>query len=366
MSNDPLTQLGGLAVAAGWVAAVAAPVVVGCGLLARALGRPVVPRWRHRPAVWTGFDVLFLFFLQMLLVGVVLTVLTSGGFFEAVYGSGGIGGAVSDQTVESVAAVGGGAAGEAVRLLSNDALQLRAMWATLFATPLLLLTGAAIRTLVHGRPPRPDPLSLPGDVAFGVLAWAVATPLVFAVYFAALYLTARLGGTVREHPLTQLGTGATVFDQVFFGVVVCFVTPLAEEYLFRGLLVRWAAGRWYRPWVLVGAAALYAVYRGRVGEEPSLAPLWFVAVLGVGLYALVRLGRLKGRCPVRTAAAVYASAALFGAAHSAVWPTPVPLFVLGLALGYVAARTGRIAGCVVLHGLFNAVSFVLLLRGGAG
>ena len=35
-------------------------------------------------------------------------------------------------------------------------------------------------------------------------------------------------------------------------------------------------------------------------------------------------------------------------------------------LGYAAARTRGIVACVVIHGLFNAISFVYLLRGGAG
>ena len=51
---------------------------------------------------------------------------------------------------------------------------------------------------------------------------------------------------------------------------------------------------------------------------------------------------------------------------SVVWPSPVPLFVLGVALGYLATRTNRIAACAVLHGLFNAVSYVYVLRGGSG
>ena len=49
--------------------------------------------------------------------------------------------------------------------------------------------------------------------------------------------------------------------------------------------------------------------------------------------------------------------------HASVWPSPVPLFLLGLALGAVAVRTGGVLAGTVLHGLFNAVSLVYLLRG---
>jgi membrane protease YdiL (CAAX protease family) len=63
----------------------------------------------------------------------------------------------------------------------------------------------------------------------------------------------------------------------------------------------------------------------------------------------------------RTAGAVYASAALFAAVHSSVWPSPVPLFALGLGLGYLAVRTRGILVPVIVHGLFNAVSAVYVL-----
>jgi membrane protease YdiL (CAAX protease family) len=39
----------------------------------------------------------------------------------------------------------------------------------------------------------------------------------------------------------------------------------------------------------------------------------------------------------------------------------VPLFPLGLVLGFIARRTGSIVPCILLHALFNAVSVGLLL-----
>ena len=46
--------------------------------------------------------------------------------------------------------------------------------------------------------------------------------------------------------------------------------------------------------------------------------------------------------------------------HSFAWPSPVALFVLALGLGWLAHRTRSLAGPIVLHGLFNAVSCMLL------
>ena len=135
--------------------------------------------------------------------------------------------------------------------------------------------------------------------------------------------------------------------------------------LFRGLFVGWTGGRWYRPWAVLTLAAVPAISVG-VGPDGKVGPLVFLGVLAVGLYAILRLGSARPGFPSRTVVSIYATAALFALAHSRVWPSPVPLFVLGIALGYLATRTNRIAACVVLHGLFNAVSFVYVLRGGSG
>ena len=62
--------------------------------------------------------------------------------------------------------------------------------------------------------------------------------------------------------------------------------------------------------------------------------------------------------------AVAADAALFAAMHAQTWPSPVPLFLLALALGWVAVRTRSLVGPVLMHGAFNAVSVVYLLAGG--
>jgi len=42
--------------------------------------------------------------------------------------------------------------------------------------------------------------------------------------------------------------------------------------------------------------------------------------------------------------------------HSFAWLSPVALFVLALGLGWLAYRMRSLAGPIVLHGLFNAVS----------
>src|SRR5205807_5797494 len=51
----------------------------------------------------------------------------------------------------------------------------------------------------------------------------------------------------------------------------------------------------------------------------------------------------------RAAQTIYGIAVLFAAVHP--WPTPIPLFFLGLGLGYLAFRTQSLVTPTVLHGL---------------
>jgi membrane protease YdiL (CAAX protease family) len=50
---------------------------------------------------------------------------------------------------------------------------------------------------------------------------------------------------------------------------------------------------------------------------------------------------------------------LFAASHN-VWPTPVPLLLLGLGLGWLASRTQSLVGPIVCHALFNGVACLVL------
>src|SRR5262249_55767753 len=164
-----------------------------------------------------------------------------------------------------------------------------------------------------------------------------------------------------EHPLAQLGD-LSPLDQVLFLVQACLAAPLVEEILFRGLLLPWAIGARerhagapespllvppvLRPWLVVGVAGLYAATGKRID------PVVFAAILAGG-FGLIWVTVRHGKRHVR---GVYASAALFAAVHSGVWPSPLPLFVLGLGLAWLAVRTRGILAPVVVHGLFNAVS----------
>jgi membrane protease YdiL (CAAX protease family) len=146
---------------------------------------------------------------------------------------------------------------------------------------------------------------------------------------------------------------------------VSVTAPVMEEMLFRGALQRWLQNRpLATPFVMLLALlasvptqkdAWVETWKHGIGAILLHgAPVLFVVVLAV-IYLVVY-------CLSRTSAwpALFAASTLFAAVHSFAWPSPVPLFVLALGLGWLTQRTRSLAGPIVLHGLFNAVSCALL------
>ena len=132
------------------------------------------------------------------------------------------------------------------------------------------------------------------------------------VVFPLLMLAAALNALVRyEHPIVDFLSGqrtAAAAALVILSAVV--VAPLAEEFFFRRVLQGWLQTK-----------------------EP----------------------------PLERGAAVGLTAALFAVAHYGQGLAWLPLFALGLVLGWIVRRTGSLVPAILLHAMFNAVSVVLLL-----
>ena len=58
--------------------------------------------------------------------------------------------------------------------------------------------------------------------------------------------------------------------------------------------------------------------------------------------------------------AVIISALVFALAHLSVGETP-PLFVLGIGLALLRLSTGRLLPCIIMHSLWNGITFANLL-----
>lgn len=188
-------------------------------------------------------------------------------------------------------------------------------------------------------------------IAFGIAGWLLASPVVYAAHGLAEAATRASGLSPSAHPLVEAAAAVRAAPWLT-AASVTLATPFAEEVMFRGLLLGWLVRRPEWVWLPAGLGVLLAglATTGSPAQGPAVG-------LATALAACLLAFR---RWPA--AGAVWSTATLFAAAHSNVWPTPVPLFALGLVLGAVAVRTGGVLAGTVMHGLFNAVSLVYLLR----
>ena len=147
---------------------------------------------------------------------------------------------------------------------------------------------------------------------FRALAWAMAAlivvlPVVLTLNFLSETALEKAGWQPKSQAAVELLNDAPLWPTgIYLGVFAVVLAPVAEEFIFRGVLF---------PFVK------------QLGW-PKLA--WF----GVSfLFALI-----------------HGAAAIF-----------IPLFVLALALTWLYEKTGNLLAPIVVHGLFNAANLALLI-----
>jgi membrane protease YdiL (CAAX protease family) len=360
----------GLSVAAG--GAVTASVAY---LIARrhtkALFAPVGPP--H--AKWDGFGVLGSFFIFALLTQIVQGLLSGFGFFEMLYGPDFPMTLDKEPTAEQKAAA-------AIRIL----------WSSTYA----FVPQIGLIVFLVKRQGGPNPFhfrNLGMNITSGYLTWLLLTPAAFSVFVLAnLANNALTGQKPDKHPLAMLGELGGDREWTLLILQTVFLAPVLEELVFRGVLLPWLSRKempknltaytvhpFLRTNVVLGLAIAISLmlhindWEAALQERNTrniiaqLIPvLFFLAIIPL-YWLLPRLHRLRKHLRVRSAQqvrAIVASSALFAAFHATVWPSPIPLFVLSMGLGYLAIRTRSLVGPIVVHGLFNAISALYLLMGG--
>lgn len=210
------------------------------------------------------------------------------------------------------------------------------------------------------------------NVVIGAIAFVLVTPLTLAIFNVVEMLTSTLfPGSAKEHLLQQLVKSNVLSDAELILVVVrpVIVAAILEELLFRGVLQSWLAKRSWGGDVAMGLALLCALPQKSehwdsllYGDDWAkraeiLMPVAFVLCM-LPVFVWIRERQVT---PVPSA--LFGVSLLFGMVHTFAWPSPVPLFVLGLSLGYLRARTQSLVGPIVLHALFNTVGCLMLLIG---
>jgi membrane protease YdiL (CAAX protease family) len=356
--------------AGGIVAAFALPVGFLGWVIARRQNQPLLPPWKPWRVPWGAFEAVAAFAILAVVVPyAVLLGLTHAGFYQEIYGPEFP--SVSETrmpAMEASAAVAGVPAAAVVHESLEVAAELRRLWAGSFAIVMqVALFFLACRTLypTWRWPPQPG---LGTCLLLSIAAWALLTPLVLAFNFGVNIVFTMFDLQPDAHSLTKLG-GRPLLDSLLFLFQACVAAPIIEELLFRGVILSWVLGGRKpspapdappssRPWVVMAFALLFTLPSALSNR---FGPTIFAVILAAGLVLVVDASRSKRR----TASAIYSSAAFFAMVHSAIWPSPIPLFLLGLGLGWLTVRTRSVLVPAIVHGLFNAVSAVFVLRGGA-
>ncbi|HET9061487.1 MAG TPA: type II CAAX endopeptidase family protein [Acidimicrobiales bacterium] len=178
------------------------------------------------------------------------------------------------------------------------------LWTGMIGTVLLVLRRYATGSLVRDLGLRAEPL----DVLWGLVAAGCA--LVLSLVVAGAFAHTRYAGSNTAILSHQKGHDLGL---VVVSLLVSLGAPFFEEIFFRGYL--------------------------RKSFEPALGANGAV-LAQAACFALAHLGEVQGWGNVSVLAA---------------------LFVVGAVLGFTAKMTGRLAGGMVAHGLFNLVAVLTVV-----
>jgi membrane protease YdiL (CAAX protease family) len=312
------------------------------------------------PVRWTANEMIL-----VLLFGPILwnlgcaDVLRWTGFYDRVYGS------------EKTALVFQPKPGSSTESEAGQLYRYRfQLWSSCLAFFFQFITALFVFRKVSGTTPRElglttrQPLK---EIGLGLGSALVLTPVVALIWWSVITLWKHYFPTgVQEHPFSQIGQLSLYpAEWVLLVMAAVVFAPVWEELTFRGILQPWLASRPQGGHLALGLALLIVSYTcwGKLwaarAEGPAavlVASLPVLPVLPLWLVLVVIERRSQGR----VAPALFGTAVLFAWVHAA-WPSPLPLLVLGLGLGYLAYRTGNLVASITLHAAFNGANCALLL-----
>jgi len=356
MFDPPEEQL--LQAALPWlvVALVNGLVVVGIRRWLNGLGCSLLPHQRQRDIPWNGFGIVIVAMLTFLIPSFAVGFLLESRFFEQVYGP---------EFRKALEASHDTETGQVARARFQA-------WAAVAAFPFVIVGIVWLLNRSAGAQPYQmglTPHRLGRNLALGFVVWLVFMPAIMAFNILVTYAYHEwLKGPPQPHALETLAKGQPLpIDWIVLFLSAVLAAPIQEELLFRGVLQPWATTRIERSDTLMAWCLFLALVlrfddlqkAARAGTWADLAvplqPMMFVLAMAP-IYVCIRQ---QSYSPAP--AAIFASGLFFGCAHVSVWPTPVPLFLLGMVLGWLAYRTQSLVAPMLLHAMFNAVACLTLL-----
>ena len=248
------------------------------------------------------------------------------------------------------------------------------LWARALALPFQVATIPAVLILLHGALPPALGLTrrlLGRNVLLGLVSAAILIVTILPLHEMFVQFYRRLFNiSISEHPLARLGQQhLTGIEWALWWLAATVAAPLVEELLFRGLFQGWVrAYRWGGAIAMLIALVVAGAGRSseftaaltrfrEAGFEVARSALFdAIAPLVITLALIPVFLLVAWSSRTNEDSAVFGTAVLFAMVHVTVWPSPVALLFLGLALGWLKERTRSLAAPIVVHGLFNGVS----------
>lgn len=229
----------------------------------------------------------------------------------------------------------------------------RAFWAVLSLSA-TMAAGDELATLLPGE--SGDSIT-PAELALRLMANIAAN--LSASFFAILWIFAHTDATWED-----LGwRTATVRADVRLGLFA-FAAIAVPVYALQALLSRFFSEQ--HPIIEVlqrqPAAAIYLLAGlSAVAVAPFAEEFFFRVLLQGWLESAGAMSRLPLVESIEPRSAIVLTSLFFALLHLGHGASPIPLFFLALALGYLYQRTHRLLPSMTVHFCLNACSFVLLL-----
>lgn len=229
-------------------------------------------------------------------------------------------------------------------------------WLTVIVSAGQLVATAGALLLLHLRYRKFEVFGLSGptigrDIALGALAFVMVVPTILLMQMG---LTQWVDYEHETLEMLSKNADALTIGASWFAAVL--VAPISEEIFFRGVLQAWFQR-------MFGGGQLFSEGKvfGGWDKTPNRQEDVIESVMGseTGNPYSAPLGAnflLGNRPPASPLWAILISSGMFAMAHLGQGPAPIPLFVFGMALGYVYYKTGSVIPCIVLHMLLNGFS----------
>ncbi len=189
------------------------------------------------------------------------------------------------------------------------------------------------------------------NLARGMWLCFLMLPVVYTVAFAASRVS-----SPQSHPMEKaIRQTQSPGMMIVAGLSAVVAAPIAEELLFRGVLLGWFWRIGLRRREEEAEPVLI------IGDFPDQGDPFATALRAEPspVVTVVEESPFAGRGGFDFRANVAVSF-IFAGLHATAWPAPVPLFFLSLMLGEAYRRTGSLAAPIALHATFNGLSTIAM------